>query len=139
MVLTNDDPGGDDIMGPLSPTDGSVSTDTDLPAEIDELSMWIGQVADVEPGYISQAEKTMQMREACDKIRELYSDGRPIFQRAAIQDLVDQIDRTNAMVSKGESVEGERFVLRGIDGSTIKLMMETGEARQIDGGKEIIK
>lgn len=93
--------------------------------------------------YLSEEQRKAHARKAIDDIHDMYKAGVPFFSKAAIQDLVRQMDRTTDLVrrfGRTAEVERERFILRGLNGEEARFRMETGEAQVVgDGRRELVK
>lgn len=105
---------------------------------------WSGTLCDDDGNaYLSQEQRKARARKAIKGIHELYKAGVLFFSKAAIQDLVRQMDRTTDLVcrfGRTAGVESERFILRGLDGEEARFRMETGEAQDVgDGRRELVK
>lgn len=95
---------------------GSVAGDEGLPFDL----------------YLNPTKKAQAASEAkkvSQAIRHLYATGTPFFTKEAIEHLVRQMDSVMAKYRNGESIEDSTFVLRGLDGNTVNVIVEVGKAR----------
>ncbi|KAJ4423725.1 hypothetical protein N0V82_001611 [Gnomoniopsis sp. IMI 355080] len=74
-----------------------------------------------------QDEEQRLLGQAHQTLRRLYAEGVPFFTKAAIQDIVDQIDYGTSIVS-----------VPGLDGSKLDLPIRTGEIYPVDTERDSI-
>lgn len=68
-----------------------------------------------------------EMRQAAERVRELYASGVPFFTKGAIADLARQLDSAKRHHEQGEA-SVQMFSLQGLDGKTVQVENEIGTA-----------
>lgn len=71
-------------------------------------------------------------------VRELFDRGIPFFTRPAMEQLKGQIDAIKSMVMKGESTDGQKFVVLSITGQTVERAVLKGLAQSRQLGNETV-
>lgn len=120
----------------MDPTSESEMTPDDLQTMFNPMStiVYEGKACDtrIELTDAEIEEMKPAMRQAADRVRELYGSGVPFFTKDAIADLVGQLDRARKHHEQKGASEGDTheqvFSLQGLDGKTVEIENEIGTA-----------